>query len=91
MWLTPLWLLVMIPVLDRMTSRFWKTVAYVLLFVSVFSMDLPDVQPLAAPVALPLHGGPTGGFRISARHGEPGRVSGPPRAVNDRAMKLKAP
>jgi hypothetical protein len=49
MWLTPLWLLVMIPVLDRMTSPFWKTVAYACLFLSVFSMTYPMYNPWRHP------------------------------------------
>ena len=50
MWLTPLWLLTMLPVVDRLgSSRGGRIVAYLLLAVSVMSMSYPAWNPWRHP------------------------------------------
>jgi len=50
MWLTPLWLLTMLPVADRLAgSRVGRAVGYALLAVSVVSASYPAVNPWRHP------------------------------------------
>jgi hypothetical protein len=50
MWLTPLWLLTMLPVVDWLGQRRWgRVVGYVLLAVSVFSASYPAWNPWRHP------------------------------------------
>jgi hypothetical protein len=50
MWLTPLWLLTMMPVVDWLGQRRWgRMLAYVLLAVSVFSASYPAWNPWRHP------------------------------------------
>jgi hypothetical protein len=49
-WLAPLWLLTMIPASDLMSSRrLWRTVAIVLLIISVISATYPAANPWSHP------------------------------------------
>jgi hypothetical protein len=50
MWLTPFWLLTMLPVVDRLSrSRGGRIVAYILLGLSVMSMSYPAWNPWRHP------------------------------------------
>ena len=49
-WLTPLWLLTMLPVMDRLAESKWgRCVAYAALAVSVFSASFPLWNPWRHP------------------------------------------
>jgi hypothetical protein len=50
MWLTPFWLITMLPILDWLSTRRWgRWLAYILLALSVFSVSYPAWNPWRHP------------------------------------------
>jgi hypothetical protein len=50
MWLTPLWLLALLPAADRLAARRWtRGLAYILLALSVLSVSYRDWNPWRHP------------------------------------------
>ena len=57
LWLTPLWLFALLPVADWLGRRRWgRILCLVLLALAVLSASYSALEPVAAPVALPLVG-----------------------------------
>jgi len=57
-WFAPLWLVVMLPAVDRMAeSRWWRGLALLLLAVSVFSVSYPTWNPWTHPWLMDLLAG----------------------------------